>query len=104
MNNSTYPRTLEELNKVISLSKNIYAGKELENYNEWIKWFNSFENIVLPDLNENEYLVIYFDINNRYSLQVWKKNTNYNIIEYNLLSNYIDEFNTNQTIVKENTN
>ena len=104
MNNHKYPKTIEELNEIISLNKNIYTGKELESYNKWIEWFNSFENIKLPDLNEDEYFVIYFDIYENFSLQVWNKNENYNILEYNILSNYIDEFNNNQTIVKKNTN
>lgn len=104
MNNHKYPKTIEELNEIISLNKNIYTGKELESYNKWIEWFNSFENIKLPVLNEDEYFVIYFDIYEKFSLQVWNKNENYNILEYNILSNYIDEFNNNQTIVKKNTN
>ena len=104
MNNHKYPKTIEELNEIISLNKNIYTGKELESYNKWIEWFNSFENIKLPVLNEDEYFVIYFDIYEKFSLQVWNKNENYNILEYNILSNYIDEFNNNHTIVKKNTN
>ena len=59
MNNHKYPKTIEELNEIISLNKNIYTGEELESYNKWIELFNSIENVKLPILNEDEYFVIY---------------------------------------------
>lgn len=96
----TCPKTFDELRTLIPFYKNMYSDKELEIFCEWCQWFESFKDLKNPSLKEDEYFRIYFDLEKRFSLQVWKKQKDYNLIVYNLLTNYVDEFNTEDTIIK----
>ena len=99
MNNSNfYPRSINEIKEVIKINKKIYFNEELIAFLKWEKWFNRVEKKINVKLNNTEFLKIFF-YNDQYSLQVWQKKQNYHVILYNLVTNYFDEFNTENTLI-----
>lgn len=93
-----YPKTLEELEVLIGLMYQIKMPEEKEKLSKWEEWFNNNKDKVTIDLNDTQYLKIYYDDKN-YSLQAWKHLEEYDFLEYYVLSNYYDEFVTNKTII-----
>lgn len=95
------PKNLEQLEKLIIYKKNMF-DKNTEEYNQFLKWetwFNLNKNEIKIKLEEEQYLRINYNLNNEYSLQVWKEQDEYDIIDYVLMANYIDEFCNNITFI-----
>lgn len=97
-----YPRSIEDLEEQISLMYQIYVPEDKDRLIKWEEWFNNNRNKITIDLDDGEYLRIYYEAEKK-SLQVWKHLEDYDFLEYNILSNYYDEFVNDKTIVT-NTN
>ena len=93
-----YPKTLEELEVLIGLMYQIKMPEEKEKLSKWEEWFNNNKSKVIIDLNDDQYLKVYYD-DKKYSLQAWKHLEEYDFLEYYVLSNYYDEFVTDKTII-----
>lgn len=102
MNSIFYPKTMEDLEKLINYYKKIYQDKTdiLECFFNWEAWFRKVKDKIIIALEENEFLKISFKSDSKFSLEVWKKGNNYNYICYNLASNNYNEFNNESTIIE----
>lgn len=100
MNNIFYPKTKEDLEKLIEFNMKIYQDENLKEFIKWVEWFEKIKSRIMIILNEDEYLNISFKENSKFSLEVWKIGETYNYISYNLASNTNNEFNIDTTVVE----
>ena len=91
-----YPVNIDDLLTKLEYLKKVYINdeKKTEYLNLWKIWFdeNKICEKITIDLDEGMFLKPYYEIPNKYGIQVWKKEKEYNKIVYNLISNYEDEF------------
>ena len=100
MNNNFYPKTMDDIEKLIDFNKKIYQDNELQEFLKWEEWFNKIKEKIKISLENDEFLKISFKDSNKFSLEVWKVGKEYNYIYYNLASNYYNEFNIDSTIIE----
>lgn len=101
MNSIFYPKTMDDLEKLISYFKKIYQeDNNLEEFLKWEKWYKKVKHKIIINLEEDEFLKISFKNDGHFSLEVWKKGINYNYICYNLASNNYNEFNNESTVIE----
>lgn len=101
MNSIFYPKTIDDIEKVIAFNKKIYQGAKLEEFLKWEEWFNRIKNQIIINLKKEEFLKISFKSDNKFSLEVWKIGKEYNYICYNIATNYYNEFNDESTLIKK---
>lgn len=96
-----YPKNIEKLfAKIDYVIKNEQNYEKIEKINNWVKWYNSQSYKLEYKCKKDEYLKIYCH-NNKFALQVWKHNEQVDSIEFNLLSNYYSEYDSEITKIVE---
>ena len=98
-NEQLYPKDITKLfEKINFILKNEENQEKISNINNWKAWFILQKYQLEYVCKNNEFLKIYYD-NNKYSLQVWKHDSNIDSIKFNLISNYYSEYDNELTKV-----
>lgn len=98
---TNYPNNIDlleqEINFEISLIK--YSNSKKRLLINYINWLNKNKDKIIMKVNKKQYLQYQAEADNKFALQVWNKGKKFDILEYNVMSNYINNENNEKTLV-----
>lgn len=101
MNSVIYPKSKDDiLKKYEYYLFNEQSPERIKDVKKWMDWYKDVEKYIDYECSDNEFFKWHID-GNKYALQVWKHN-NYNNVDeilFNVISNYVDVYCNDNTIV-----